>query len=389
MTNRTVKLGLVALLAICMGAVHASGVTVYEQDGQYVKLGGRIQMQYHQVSPEGGDDTDNIFFRRFRAYVEGSLYKDWKAKLQWDMGKGKGNNELSVKDAYMQYKGFSLGKLTIGNIKSGYSREYMTSSKKQHLVERTFVGDNNYGTAGYQLGLRFDGYGADKKITYVLSAGGMNLDPDDTKLDLDTPVNNNKDWNQGWVVAGRIDYHPFGYLAFSQGDFNREQKLTIGLGAFAWSNDGDNNTYIEKPEQGMADVDSANGLEISAAYRNAGFSMDAQYNLINASTVDDSYNTGIFRNGETAITQMALEGGYMVIPSRLELVAGTQSMDADGYAEVWTRNSIGVNWFLRKQDIKVQLTYRQGKNMYGKNDDKSQNIQKNQDELFLQVQYVL
>ncbi len=385
MTNCTVKWGLVLVSAGCFSAANASGVVVYNQDDQYIKLGGRVQIQYHQKSPEGKSSEDKIFLRRLRAYVEGSLHKDWKGKVQWEMGKASDDNELAVKSAYMQYKGFSGGKLYIGNFKAGFSRENMNSSKKQQLVERTFVGDSSYGVVDYLLGARFDGYAADKKLTYILSAGGMNVDPDDSKLDFDTPVNNASDWNQGWVVAGRVDYHPFGYLAMSQGDFSREQKLTVGLGFFSWSNDGDNNSYTDTSGNNTgtdkADVDAANGVELSAAYRNAGFSVDAQYNVINASTVDNAYDGGIFKAGETTLTQMALEGGYMVIPSRLELVAGIQTMDADGYKKVWTRNSLGINWFFHKHDIKVQLTYRQGSNLYGKDG-------KDQDELFLQTLYV-
>ncbi len=367
-----------------MGAAHASGITLYKQDGQFAKLGGRIQMQYHQK-----DDKDKIFLRRFRLYVEGSLYKDWKGKFQWEMGKAKEDDEFALKSAYFQYTGFGGGKIHVGNSKSGFSREWMISSKKQQLIERSFVGDPNYGIPGYMLGVRFDGYAADKRVTYILSAGSMSLDPDDGKLDFDTPVNDRGDWNQGWAVAGRLDYHPFGYQSMSQGDLKGKQGLTLGLGAFSWSNDGDNNKYIKNPKDGMADVDSANGVEISAGYRNAGFSVDAQYNLIKAGTVDGGYNGGIFKNGETTITQMALEGGYMVVPARLELVAGIQSMEADGYSEAWTRNSVGINWFLRGHDIKVQLSYRQGENLFGKDaDDKTLNVQKDKDELFLQAQYV-
>ncbi len=381
MMNRTVKAGVAGMSMACFGLANAAGVTAYEEDERYVKLGGRIQVQYRLESPDGGDDKDSIFLRRFRPYIEGSLHKDWKGKIQWEMGKAKGDNELAVKSAYMQYKGFSSGKITFGNVKMAFSRENLTSSKRQQLVERTFVGDHNYGVAEYMVGLRFDGYAADKKVTYTLSAGGMNIDPDDKKLDFDTPVNTAKDWNQGWVFGGRIEYHPFGYLPFSQGDFEREQKRTIGLGAFSWSNDDDKNGYIQSPQTGKADVDSANGVELSVAYRNVGFSADAQYNLINASTVDGTYSGGIFEDGETSITQMSLKGGYMVIPSRLELVAGVQSMDADGYSKTWTRNSVGINWFLHKHDIKVQFTYRQGKNLNGKDGD-------DQNDLFLQTQYV-
>lgn len=192
----------------------------------------------------------------------------------------------------------------------------MTSSKKTQQVERSFVGDHNYGVAEYLPGARFGGHSGDKKIGYILSFGGMNLDPDDKNLDLDISVNNNKDWNQGWVIGGRVDYHPFGYLSQSQGDFKLEQKATLSLGAYGWNNDGDNNT-ISTPKAGKVDVDSANGLEASAAYRNAGFSLDVQYNLIAARSVDNLYTGWVFKDGKTTLTQMAQEGGYMVVPSTL------------------------------------------------------------------------
>ncbi len=381
MKNRITTLGLALISATCFTTVSASGIVVHEQSEQYVKLGGRIQIQYHRVSPDQGSDTDSVFFRRFRPFIVGSLHKDWEGKLQWDMGKGSGDNELAVKTVYIKYKGLSSGDIYLGNVKTGYSRETMTSSKKTQLVERTFVGDHNYGAPEYMMGLRFNGRSEDKRISYMLSFGGMNLDPDDKKLDFDTPVNNQEDWNEGWVVGGRVDFHPFGYLKRSQGDFKGEQKATIGLGAFSWNNDGDNNTYTMTPSSGKADVDSADGVEISAAYRNAGVSVDAQYNLIKATTVDGAYTGGIFKEGDATLRQMAVEGGYMVIPATLELVAGFQSMDADEYDKAWTRSSVGANWFIHKQDIKVQLTYRQGNNLNGEDGN-------DQDELFLQTQYV-
>ena len=69
----------------------ASGITVYEGDnGQYVKLGGRIQLQYYREDPDSGSATDEVFFRRLRPYVEGSLHPDWKGKFQMDFGKASG-----------------------------------------------------------------------------------------------------------------------------------------------------------------------------------------------------------------------------------------------------------------------------------------------------------
>lgn len=362
----------------------ASGITVYQDGDKYVKLGGRIQLQYHKTEPDGADDTDNMFFRRLRPYIEGSLHKDWKGKFQWDMGKAVDDNEISIKDAYFQYKGIKDMTFIFGNANFPFSRELLTSSKKQQLVERTFVGDHNYGTPDRQLGAHWAGELMNKKITYGLSAASASIDPDANKIDFDTPVNDAADFNEGVIFGGRIDFHPLGLLKLSQGDFKKKTLATIGIAAFSWDNDDDNNTRttagiatdITKP-----DVDSITGLEISGAFRSMGFSIDMEYNLFNAETVDPSITSGMYRNGKTDLKNWAIEGGYMLIADRLEMVAGYESQDADNYAEEWTRKSVGLNYFIKKHDIKIQTTYRMGKNLKGVKDSDT-------DEFFAQMQYV-
>lgn len=357
-----------------------AGVT-YKDGDKYLKIGGRIQLQYHTVSPDGGTDSDELFFRRFRPYIEGSIHEDWKGKFQWDMGK----SDFAVKDAYMQYKGIEGMKITVGNANFPFSRELLTSSKTQQLVERTFVGDHNYGTPDRNAGIHLTGHAIEgKKLTWGASLATASIDPDDDKLDFDTPVNGGADFNEGWMVGGRVDFHPFGELKMSQGDFDRKIKATIGAGAYSWSNDDDNNTTTTDgvaTDTGHPDVDSVTGVEVSGAFRGAGFSIDAEYNIFNAETIDPTITSGIYKNGETKLTNYAVEGGYMVVADRLEIVAGYESQDADNYQEAWTRSSIGTNWFLAKQDIKVQLTYRMGNNLKGKTDS-------DENEVFLQTQYV-
>ena len=66
--------------------------------------------------------------------------------------------------------------------------------------------------------------------------------------------------------------------------------------------------------------------------------------------------------------------------NKIELVAGYQSQDADNYATSWNRTSVGANWFIKGNDIKVQLTYRMGENLDGVSG-------KDKDEIFLQTQF--
>ena len=291
-------------------SAYAGGIT-YKDGDKYLKVGGRIQLQYHQVKPDGGSTTDEIAFRRLRPYIEGSTHKDWKGKIQWDMGKASTDSEIGIKDAYFQYKGMSNTKITIGNASFPFSREFLTSSKYQQLVERTFVGDHNYGTPDRNVGVHFTGNSESKKVTWGASGAIAAIDPDVKKLDFDTPVKGNKDFNEGFIIGGRVDFHPFGKLKFSQGDFSGKTKATIGVAAYNWSNDGDNNTYTSGATN-KADVDAVTGLEVSGAFRAAGFSVDAEYNSFDSDTVEKGFTGGLYKNGSTTLTNAAIEGGYMI-----------------------------------------------------------------------------
>ncbi len=375
--NKIIKLAVISAL-VAPATVHAGGVT-YKDGDNYLKVGGRLQLQYHQVDPDGGDSTDEIFFRRLRPYIEGSTHKNWKAKIQWDMGKADGENEIAVKDAYFQYKGMKNMKVTVGNANFPFSREFLTSSKYQQLVERTFVGDHNYGTPDRNVGVHLTGNNESKEITWGASGTFASIDPDVKKLDFDTPINANDDFNEGFMIGGRVDYHPYGQLKFAQGDFSGKTKATIGVAAYSWSNDDDNNTYTPGATS-KADVDSVTGLEVSGAFRSAGFSIDAQYNSFDADTVEAGFTGGLYANGTTKLTNAAIEGGYM-IGKNVEIVAGYETQDADGYATSWDRTSVGANWFINKHDTKVQLSYRMGENLNGVENSDA-------DEVFLQTQFV-
>ena len=183
------------------------------------------------------------------------------------------------------------------------------------------------------------------------------------------------------MFGGRVDFHPFGLLKFSQGDFKGDTKATIGVGVFTWSNDDDNNTYVTAGCTSKCDVDSVTGYEVSGAFRSGGFSVDAQYNMFDAETTESGITGGIYVNGDTELENWSIEGGYMVIPDTLEIVAGYQSQDADGYSTEWNRTSLGANYFIKKHDIKVQASWRMNEDVDGTQGD-------DVDEFFLQTQYV-
>jgi hypothetical protein len=306
-------------------------------------------------------------------------------KFQIDFGKAKDSNEVAISDAYMRYKGLEAFRTTVGNLKFPFSREVLSSSSQRQLVETTFSGNRNYGTPARNLGVHLTGGFVADYLTWGASLASATLEPDVTRIRFGSPVNGGSDFNEGPMFGGRLDWHPMGYMNFNQGAFGGKARLTLGLAAYTWNNDGDNNTYTDSSGSStsptQADVDQVTGFEVGGAYRGGSFYFDAQYNLFSADTVDSSFTGGIYVNGGTELNNWFVRGGYMVIPSKLDLVLAYQLQDSDGYEHGWDRTSIGSNWYIRGQDIKMQLTYQIGANVNGVNG-------RDQKDLYLQAQYV-
>jgi phosphate-selective porin OprO and OprP len=392
----------VAVLALAFfGSAHA--VTVYEKDDKRIDVGARIQIEYMRVSPDCAPgvaclieddgtvsplDNDDLFFRRLRPYISGTLFKDWFGKVEFDFGEAEDTNEVQIKDAYFTYSGFKGGLLYLGNSKTVFAREFLTSSAELELVERGFTGDHNVGVPDRMLGVRWDGKLFEGKVSYAANVGAQNHDPAVNRMDFDTPVNNQADWNEGMEFAARIDVHPLGKaVPWSQGDLERgPSRLSAGIGAFYWSNDGDNNTYTDpitgaNLDPDRPDLDEADGIEISAAYRGHGVSVDVAKQVVDGDTVDPTFTGGLYLNGETQLEKLAIVGGYMVWKDALEVVAGWETQDADNYQDEYERTSLGLNWYLQGHKLKIQATYRRVDNFIGLTGQK-------QDVWFGSTQYV-
>jgi len=361
--------------------------SVTDKDGNELTLGVSLQLQYREVNPAAGQTTDEAFVRRFEVSADTKLNAGWGGKLVVDFGKASGDNEVTLKEAYVSYTGFDGLDIKFGNAYFPFSREVNTSSKRQQFVERTFPGDHDYGTPERNLGLHVDAKLLGGKIRLAASGASASIDPDNKRLDFDSPVVKEADFNEGSMVGARVDFHPFGELKLAQGDFDGALKATISAAAFSWNNDGDKNTYtsavtLASTSTTKFDVDSVDAFEVSGAFRFKGVSIDAEYNEFKAKTVADFANTGgIFLRGETTLTNSMIKGGYMVLKDRLELVAGIEAQDADNYKAKWKRTSYGANWFFNNHNTKVQLTLVDNKNVDGvKRADAK--------ETFVQAQYV-
>jgi len=104
------------------------------------KLGGRLQADYGTFDgfyTKNGDSADAAYFRR--AYIEfgGTVYKDWKYQVNYDLSHNSGNADDGYFDeASLSYTGFKPVVIRAGRFDEDFGLEKATSSKWVTGIDR-------------------------------------------------------------------------------------------------------------------------------------------------------------------------------------------------------------------------------------------------------------
>jgi phosphate-selective porin len=317
-----------------------AGITVYEEGSRFLKVGGRVQVQYNYNDPDNGSSTDDFDIRRAWLTFDGSVSEDWEARLQFQLDGG-----YSTKDAKIQYTGWEFATVTAGNFYVPFSREELTSSKRQQLIEKTPVAGT--GSPARQIGVSLSGGSQAYNWEAGLWEAGVDNDP--STLSFGSQIDGDQAY-EGQLVGARVEIHPGGDIGYGQGNLDDTAGWEVGINGFAWSNDDD-----RRPGVGN-DYDSINGFGIDGAWRHGGWSVDAEANVFSAETRSASITQGIVENGDADVQTTSVEGGYMIVPRTWEVVAGFGTEEADAWNETETQAGIGVNRFFSGHNNKLQVT---------------------------------
>ena len=248
---------LLSLLLFAAAAPAAGQITVAGGGNREITLSGVVQPQFLALKTTGAQANDQLVFRRLFAQVLVAVNRNWAGDLQLDFGK----SEVSVKNAYVQYRGWR-GRgllLTAGNQKPPFSRSFTTSGIKRTLAERPFTGDVHYGTLNRFLGVRLDGWTHDHHVQWAAALGAAIHPASETGLAFDSPANGDGTGNEGATVVGRLEWHPFGATPSEQGDFHTPAwRAVVGVAAYRWWNDGD------RPAGAAADLGSSTAWSSAA-----------------------------------------------------------------------------------------------------------------------------
>lgn len=339
-----------------------------DRPGFSLETRGKVQVQYYDADSEDPDNEDDVFLRRIRPVFLGHIAENWtwKAEVEISADIESGSielDQLDIRDFFLRYEGFAApgSRLTLGNQKAPFSRDFLTPSTHQLLVERTFVGDTKAGVPERPLGVHFRGESLHGKLAYAACVGALGHDPGADRMKFDSLVAGSGNLNEGVLLAGRLDLHPRGGMTFSDGDRHTPLiRYTWSLAGYVWENSGNNrfSDRVESLDAERADLDSASGLEVSGGLRGRGITLDWQYNRIRGETVAEKFDGGLYIGGVTHLDVAAVEGGYRFSGTPVELGGAVSRFDADGYTDAWDKLTLALNLHaLHRFNAKLQISH--------------------------------
>lgn len=103
-------------------------------DGAFsYELGGRVVVDLAAYDEDVLQDLGNgSKLRRVRVDVEGNVWTDWGYQVELDFAE----DEVEIKDTFLQYDGFENFRLRLGHLKEPFSLEEQTSSLYNTFMER-------------------------------------------------------------------------------------------------------------------------------------------------------------------------------------------------------------------------------------------------------------
>lgn len=136
-----------------------SGVGFESEDGQFkFNIGGRLHADatWHdsdklQKSGEPIEAHDGTEIRRARIDFRGKLWNDFNFQTEADFA----DNEVGMKDLFLNYTGWKFGEITVGHQKQSISMELQESSNDIMFTERSLVNSLTGPLFDRAIGLHF------------------------------------------------------------------------------------------------------------------------------------------------------------------------------------------------------------------------------------------
>jgi phosphate-selective porin OprO/OprP len=124
------------------------GFKIIKND-RYILIGGSLMWDADSASDafwdsedgqdEGDDWQTRSELRRARLNIKTKVADSWKAKLQFDFAGNENDESVEIKDAYLEYSGWRMMNMIVGQDKEPFGLDELTSSKNLIFIERSMV----------------------------------------------------------------------------------------------------------------------------------------------------------------------------------------------------------------------------------------------------------
>lgn len=339
-----------------------TGLTFQTADKNY-KMRMRLRGQFlaNYINPDG-DDNEGLGFRvrRLRVTWDGNAFAPWmKYKVQYDFGR---TGEL--KDMKLSFAKNRAFVPTMGQYKVPFNREVLNSSSALQVVGRSIITD--YFEYDRDIGVGAYGFLGGGMIRYdfgLFQGEGTN-----TKNDKG---------DTGMLWAGRVQAAVIGGKAKKvRENFAKRPTLMVGaaVAGIDVEDGSDGNIGIPSGERALENG-TVTSLTADINYRDPRFNLTGEY-IGRWANPDDG---GV----ETAYDQgFRVQGGFFVIPKRIEIASRYAMVTFDTDANVLGGNDLdnvwtftqGLNYYLsgnHKWKIQLDYTFQREEELSGAESDEN------------------
>ena len=305
-----------------------------------VSVGGFLQGQAEfgdAPDPRWVGVNDRFFFRRARVFLAGGFAEHFEFKAELDLqgntlGASTGNL-ARANEVYLGWNRHPAASLRFGQLKPAYGAEQLQSDTRTVFIERTYGSDRL--ADGRNLALGLNGAVAGGRLTYaatLANGNGSNVSAND---------------NDRFQPAARVAFVPW---------TGRGGSLTVGIGGLRAVD-----AAVGKPGLGLT-ANTFSGRRtmwgVDAALKTKPFELQGE---VLGGTLRPA-NAVPAREVEP-LAWHAL-AAWNALPGRLQLALRREAFDARGApgvpdVDVW---GLGLNWFIRGDDLKLQVNWLEGDN---------------------------
>jgi hypothetical protein len=353
---------IVALLAISVFSDVNAGIKIYEKDDISLEIYGRIQPRFewkevdNDTSTGATHSSNDFYIRRTRFGINAANTKNIKGKLEWKydnyMQEGS-TSTLKLENAYAAFDYFdSQFIIEFGLDNSVFSREGQLSDSKFLFDDRSKIINKiqSEGLADNATGLHLKGKLIDKHLEYGLGIyeGGDVTSTEGTRDD------------QLQYAAG-VTYHIFEPESMAGSHIgDGKQYLTVGTYVASQAHRTTGTTSWDVMTYGADVFSQFSTFTFSGGYFVVG--KDFNNNM-------DYSNKGFYVESAYLLPQKVGVGEMEFAARYQEYLPATEANAADE-----KQTSLGVNYYIKKHDVKVQTTYNINKKDAAHNYDPGDNL---------------